>query len=71
MRVITADARTVSGADFVKMFAPRQSELDRLCSELFRAAMDGDREMIRSLRAEIASLNDEPLSELKNAAGWL
>jgi hypothetical protein len=58
MRIVTADASRVSGADFLKhvLGERRPSELHRLCEDLMRAAIDGDTAKCRTLRAEIKAL---------------
>lgn len=61
MRVVTAPADRVSGADFIKhvLGERRPTELNRLCAELMRAAMDGDAAKCRAIRAEIQALKTE------------
>lgn len=78
MRVVTADAREVSGADFLKhvLGERRPTELNRLCAELMRAAMDGDMDKCAELRKQIKDLSPptwEPRSELRRTGtgGWL
>jgi predicted enzyme involved in methoxymalonyl-ACP biosynthesis len=70
VRAFVADARKVSGSDFVKAFTSQRSKLDNLCADLWQAAMDGDREKCAELRGQIQG-RDEPLSELKMRAGWV
>lgn len=57
--LITADASKISAADFHKLFKPHESELDKLCRELWAAAADGDTDKCRELRAEIKALKTE------------
>lgn len=53
--IVIADARRVSASDFHKLFEPRESELDRLCKQLWTAAVENDRERIAELHAQIKS----------------
>lgn len=66
-RAIIADARTTSGADFVRAFAPQKSRLTILCEQLWTAT---SREEVARIHAEIAEL---PLVDVKTkplSDGW-
>jgi len=71
--LVVADARKVSPSNFLAALRAAPDPLDDLCGKLFLAARDGDREKCAEIRAEIQSLNTEPLSELlpENRERWV
>ena len=71
-RAIIADARTTSGADFVRAFVPQKSRLTILCEQLWTACGDGgskeERDRIHAEIAELSLVNVEHIAPGRIAA---